>query len=98
MSKKTKQQKHHEHVAEKKQAHEVHEAEVAHAHDDDLIVAPKGMSRGKFIAVMALTIFVLVAFMITGPMLAALGGGGAGDRIYMTWTHASGPQELTAIE
>ena len=48
-TKKTKQQKHAERVAEKKHAHEEHEAEIAHEHDDDLIVAPKGSSRLRFV-------------------------------------------------
>lgn len=96
-TKKTKQQKHAERVAEKKHAHEEHEAEVANKHEDDLIVAPKGSSRLRFVFTLILTIFLLVIFMVSGEMLDTLGGGGASaNRAYMSWEHPElGPQTMS---
>ena len=84
MSKKTKQQKHQERL-EQKEAHLEHVEQEAHMHDDDLVVAPKGMSRRKFIFTLAVTFFVVLAFVVPGAIMSSLGGSNPGDRTYVSW-------------
>ena len=60
------------------------------AHEDDLIVVPKGTSRLRFILILALTIFVLVIFTVGDQVQSGFGGmfgGGGRNETYMTWTH-----------
>ena len=91
MSKKT--QKSHDAPAQ-----EAQEVDAQHAQDDDLIVVPKGTSRRQFYFILGLTIFVLVAFMVTGPMLQTLSGQGRGGEVYMSWEHPGGKIEMTALD
>ncbi len=84
MSKKTKQQKHQERLEQKEQ-HLEHVEQEAHMHDDDLVVAPKGMSRRKFIFTLAVTFFVVLAFVVPGAIMSSLGGSNPGDRTYVSW-------------
>lgn len=58
-----------------------------HEHDDDLIVAPKGSNRLRFILTLALVLFVLVMFVVADLFQFVVGGGG-GNRenpTYVTW-------------
>ena len=87
MSKKTKQQKHQEHLDEKVK-HELERQEhEAHLHDDDFVVAPKGMSRRKFIFTLAITVILVLAFVIPGAIMGSMGGSNPGEREYVTWNH-----------
>ncbi len=58
------------------------------AHDDDLIVVPKGQSRFQFFLILGLFIFILVTFTV-GPYVQSVLGGmfsGAGpDTVYCSW-------------
>ncbi len=85
MSKKTKQQKHLERLAEKEKHHVEHLEAEAHAHDDEFVVAPKGMSRRRFLFTLGITIFVVLAFVVPGAIMSSLGGGSAADREYVSW-------------
>ena len=97
MSKKTKQQKHQERLAAKEQ-HAEHVEEVAHEHDDDMIVAPKGMSRRRFLFTLGITIFVVLAFVIPGAIMGTLGGGAQdGTREYLTWNRPDGTRASMAV-
>lgn len=97
MSKKTKQQKHQERMASKEQ-HATQVAEAAHEHDDDMIVAPKGMSRRRFLFTLGITIFVVLAFVIPSALMSTLGGGaGDGTREYVTWTRPDGTRGSLSV-
>ncbi len=73
------------------------EAAVEVAHDDDLIVVPKGTSRLKFILILALTIFVLLIFTVGDVVQSGMGGifgGGGRNPTYMSWTHPDTGEKL----
>jgi hypothetical protein len=58
-----------------------------HEHDDDLIVAPKGSNRLRFILTVFLVLFVLVMFVVADLFQFVIGGGGRNraNPTYLTW-------------
>lgn len=72
-------------------------AEHEHDHEDDLIVAPKGANRLRFILTLALVLFVLVMFVVADLFQYVVGGrgGGGNNPTVMTWRDPiSGEDEL----
>ena len=92
MSKKTKQEKHQERL-EEKEKHDLEQAEQeAHLYDDEFVVAPKGMSRRRFLFTLGVTIFVVLAFVVPGAIMGSFGSANPGDRVYVTWTRPGQPE------
>lgn len=54
-------------------------------HEDDLIVAPGGKSRTRFLMTFLLVIILLTTFSVTGPLLTALSGGDMPGSSFLTW-------------
>jgi hypothetical protein len=84
---KNREKKHAAHLTERHaHAQEVVESAAA-PHEQHLVEVPKGTSRARFMFNLLLVIFLLLIFSITGPMMAALtGGGAASGAAYMSWT------------
>lgn len=58
-----------------------------HEHDDDLIVAPKGSNRLRFILTLLLVLFVLVMFVVADLFTMVIGGGARNraNPTFLTW-------------
>jgi len=65
----------------------VQHVEHAHEHEDDLIVAPKGTNRLRFLLTLALVLFVLIMFVVADQFQYLVGGAGRGftDPVYVSW-------------
>ncbi len=57
-----------------------------HGFLEDEIVVPEGVSRRKFLLILALTIFVLLVFTVGDALQSSMTGGGGADEVFMTWT------------
>lgn len=57
-----------------------------HGFLEDEIVVPKGVSRRRFLLILALTIFVLLVFTVGDALQSSMTGGGGADEVFMTWT------------
>lgn len=80
---------------------QVHHPEVEgpHAHDDDLIVVPKGKSKTRFLLTFLLIIFLLTMFAISDEFVAVLTGQGGRGGAYVTWKHPTeGAKSLSQAE
>lgn len=64
--------------------------------DDDLIVAPTGKSRTRFLMTFLLVIILLTTFTVTGPLLTALTGGDMPGEAYLTWEVEGQPRSMDA--
>ena len=65
-------------------------------HEDELIVAPKGKSKTRFLLTFLLVIMLLTTFSVGDEVIAVLTGRG-GRGAYMSWTHPTrGLQKLDA--
>jgi hypothetical protein len=58
--------------------------------EDELIHVPKGSSRLRFYLVLALTIFVLLVFVVAEPLMSTAGGRSDADQAFMRWTTLDG--------
>lgn len=81
----------------------VHRPEVegrgAPPHDDEIIVAPKGSKRTRFILTFVLVVFLLTMFAVSEEFIAVLTGQATRGGAYLTWTDPTGKQRtLTAAE
>lgn len=62
------------------------ETTVVDEHGDELIHVPKGQNRLRYLATIALVVFLLVIFVVADLFQGTLTGGGAGpDDVYLTW-------------
>lgn len=60
--------------------------EVLDEHGDELIHVPTGQSRLRYIATIALVLFLLVIFVVADLFQNSLTGGGGGtDEVFLTW-------------
>lgn len=57
-----------------------------HGFFEDEIVVPTGVSRRKFLLILALTIFVLLVFTVGDALQSSMTGGGGSDEVHMSWT------------
>jgi|GEM_PF-819102 len=97
---KNREKKHAVQVAERK-AHEddVARQQAASEAEHHLVEAPKGTSRSRFIFNLLLVVFLLLIFSITGPMMAALtGGGGPAGAIQLSFTVPGDGAEARRVE
>ncbi len=65
----------------------------AHAHDDDVIVVPKGSSRARFLMTAILVLLVLTTFTVSREVVDVFTGQGAAKGAYMSWKRPDGTVE-----
>lgn len=75
---------------EKKPAGEVHlDPKAQAAHEDDVIIAPRGTKRGRFIMTFLIVILVLTTFTVSDQVMNVFGVGPGGGS-YVSWKSADG--------
>ncbi len=78
-------------VDEKKTPGEEHlDPKAQAAHQDDVIIAPRGTKRGRFIMTFLIVILVLTTFTVSDQVLNVFGGGSEGSGSYVSWKRADG--------
>jgi len=66
------------------------EAAAKHAHDDDVIVVPKGSSKTRFLMTALLAGLVLTTFTVSGEVVDVLTGRSKSGGHYMSWKRPDG--------
>ncbi len=61
-------------------------------HQDDVIVAPRGTKRTRFLLTFLLVVLMLTTFMVGDQIVKVFGGEGSTRSSYMTWKAADGTQ------
>ena len=75
------------------------EQEVRPHAEEEIIHAPKGTSKGRFILGLVLAMLVLTTFMVSDNLVDLFACGGRGRGAYMTWKHpVHGPQEVSGLD
>jgi len=78
-------------VDEKKTPGEEHlDPKAQAAHEDDVIIAPRGTKRGRFIMTFLIVILVLTTFTVSDQVLNVFGVGAEGSGSYVSWKRADG--------
>lgn len=68
-------------------------------HDDDVIVAPKGSRKTRFVMTFLLVIFLLTTFTVSDEVISVLTGEGGRGSSYLQWKDLRGePQSMSGPE
>jgi len=66
-------------------------------HHDDVIVAPRGMKRTRFVLTFLIVVFLLTTFMVSDQVLSVFGRGSSSTS-YMSWKTPDGQRTLSGQE